>query len=189
MTNLTRPPDLATDGPVPGNQGPQGWLQSDKQAHAAMWKLGVKSPSALTVLHFMVSKLARGTTGVIISAPAMARQIGISERSVKSAVKLLEEMKFVQILKSGNTNAYIINSRVAWQGPRGFRYASFNAQIMVDELEQNKAVDQLMAEGADLLEVPVMEISEIQSRAGEQLDLHMPEVSEVPGVSSDENKS
>ncbi len=180
MVNLTRPPeesdgDLVPTGrftgttPVPGNQGPQGWLQSDKQAHEAMWKLSRKSPTAITVLHFMISQLARGATGVIISAPAMARKLKISERSVKSAVKMLKDMKFVQILKSGNTNAYLINSRVAWQGKRGFRFTSFNAQIMVDEQEQSSPVDELIEEGNQLLEVPVMEL--LPSDIENQLDL------------------
>ncbi len=158
MTNLTLPADreLSGPGPTPGNQGPQGWLQSDKNSHDAMWKLGIKSPSALAVLHFMISKLARGASGVIISAPAMARQMGISERSAKAAVALLRDMKFVQILKSGNTNAYIINSRVAWQGKRGFRYASFNAEILIDENEQIVSVDDLLKESQELIDVPLM---------------------------------
>ncbi len=179
MVNLTRPDDQSSIAkftgtePVPGNQGPQGWLQSDKQAHEAMWRLSIKSPAAIAVLHFMISQLARGTTGVIISAPAMARRLGISERSVKSAVKLLKDMKFVQILKSGNTNAYLINSRVAWQGKRGFRFASFNAQITVDELEQASPVDELIAEGEELLDVPVMEM--MPTDRENQLDLDIDE--------------
>lgn len=162
MTNLTLPKEdnLTGPGPTPGNQGPQGWLQSDKQSHEAMWKLGTKYPTALAVLHFMISKLARGASGVIISAPAMARQMDISERSAKAAVAVLRDMKFVQILKSGNTNAYIVNSRVAWQGKRGFRYASFNAQIIVDEQEQARTVEELIQEGGELIDVPVMEVTD-----------------------------
>lgn len=174
-TNLTLPNqnDMTSDGPTPGNQGPQGWLQSDKQSHEAMWKLGTKYPTALAVLHFMISKLARGASGVIISAPAMARQMGISERSAKAAVAVLRDMKFVQILKSGNTNAYIVNSRVAWQGKRGFRYASFNAQIIVDEQEQARTVEELIQEGGELIDVPVMEF--IDETPGQTtLDLEAP---------------
>lgn len=188
MVNLTRPSDdvkLAGTDPTPGNQGPQGWLQSDKQAHESMWRLSIKSPAAITVLHFMISQLARGTTGVIISAPAMARKLGISERSVKSAVKLLKEMKFVQILKSGNTNAYVINSRVAWQGKRGFRYASFNAQIMVDEFEQGSTVEELIEEGNNLIEVPVMQLA--LSDLEQQLDLDIGEP--VPARVSDTSQT
>lgn len=118
---------------------------------------------AVTVLHFMISKLTRGASGVVISAGAMARQMGISERSAKSAVAILRETKFVQVLKSGNTNAYIVNSRVAWQGIRGQRHASFNAQIVVDENEQEKTVEQLIEEGAELLDVPVISLTPLEA--------------------------
>lgn len=139
----------------------QGWLQSDKAAHKQMWQLGLKHPMALAVLHFMISKLQRGTSGIIISAPALARQMEISERSAKSAVAVLRDMKFVQILKSGNTNVYIVNSRVAWQGNRGMRHASFNAQLLVDEQEQTKSLDEIMQENAELIDVPVMEFEDV----------------------------
>lgn len=142
-----------------GNRS-QGWLQSDKAAHQAMWKLGIKHPMALAVLHFMVSKLSRGTNGVVISAAALAKQMGLAPRTVQNTITVLRDCKFVQVLKSGNVNVYIINSRVAWQGERGMRYASFNAQILVDESEQAKPVDELIEEANELMQVPVMTFNE-----------------------------
>lgn len=147
---------------VPGEEGPgnhtQGWIQSDKDAHKAMWQLGVKHPSALAVLHFMISKLNRGAGGIAISAPALARAMSISERTAKSAVGILRDARFVQILKTGNTNIYIVNSKVAWQGKRGMRYATFNAQLIIDEQEQVRDLDELIKEADKLLDVPVMEL-------------------------------
>lgn len=138
----------------------QGWLQSDKAAHQAMWQLGIKHPMALSVLHFMVSKLSRGTNGVVMSAAAIAKQMGISQRSVQNTIVILRDCKFVQVLKSGNANVYIINSRVAWQGERGARFASFNAQILVDESEQAQPVDELIHEAEEMLAVPLMHFNE-----------------------------
>lgn len=142
-----------------GNKA-QGWLQTDKAAHQAMWKLGIKHPMALSVLHFMVSQLSRGTNGVVISAAAMAKRMGIAPRTVQSTITILRDCKFVQVLKSGNANIYIINSRVAWQGERGMRHASFNAQILVDESEQLQSVDELIEQGEQQLQVPVMHFNE-----------------------------
>lgn len=153
MTNITLPPE----DQLRGNKT-RGWLQSDKDVHKAMWQLGVKHPSALAVLHFMISKMARGTNGVIISAAALSRQMGISPRTAQGAVAVLQQNRFVQILKTGNANAYIINSKVAWQGHRGMRYASFNAQILVDEQEQAKPLAELLKEAEEQLDVPIMEM-------------------------------
>lgn len=138
----------------------QGWLQSDKAAHQAMWKLGIQHPMALSVLHFMVSKLSRGTNGVVMSAAAIAKQMGISQRTVQNTIVVLRDCKFVQVLKSGNANVYIINSRVAWQGERGARFASFNAQILVDESEQAQQVDELISQAEEMLPVPLMHFNE-----------------------------
>jgi tetrahydromethanopterin S-methyltransferase subunit H len=154
-TNVTLP---NPDDEARGNRL-QGWVQTDKAAHKSMWQLGVKHPTALTVLHFMVSKMQRGTNGIVMSAQALSDQIGISSRTVQSAISVLRDSKFVQVLKSGNTNVYIINSQVAWQGSRGFRYASFNAQITVSENEQGKTVEELQAESREMIGVPVMHIS------------------------------
>lgn len=153
MTNVT----LADPDDKRGNKS-QGWMQSDKQAHISMWKLGMKHPTALAVLHFMISKLSRGANGIVISSAALARAMDISERTAKSATAILRDAKFVQILKSGNTNVYIVNSKVAWQGNRGMRYSSFNAQLIVDEQEQTKSIEDLQIENAELIEVPVMEV-------------------------------
>lgn len=152
-TNITLP----DSDPGVGNKT-QGWLQSDKQAHTSMWQMGLKHPSALAVLHFMISKLQRGANGIVISSEALARQMDISQRTAKSATKILKDGKFVQVLKSGNSNVYIVNSKVAWQGHRGMRYASFNAQLLVDETEQLTSVEELEIENRELLEVPVMEM-------------------------------
>lgn len=154
--NITLPSE---DDEARGNKS-QGWLQSDKAAHQAMWKLGIKHPMALSVLHFMVSKLSRGTNGVVISAAALAKQMGLAPRTVQNTITILRDCKFVQVLKSGNVNVYIINSRVAWQGDRGMRYASFNAQILVDESEQAQPVDELIAQAEEMMQVPVMHFNE-----------------------------
>ena len=78
----------------------------------AMWKLGVKHPIALSVLHFMVSKLSYSTDGLRISAAALARQMGIAPRTVQNTVKVLKDCNFIQVMKSGNVNVYIINSGI-----------------------------------------------------------------------------
>lgn len=178
MANVTLPEEKR------GNKS-QGWLQSDKQSHIHMWQLGLKHPTALAVLHFMISKLTRGTNGIVISAPALARQMGISERTAKTATGILRDMKFVQILKSGNTNVYIVNSKVAWQGNRGMRYTAFNAQLLVDEQEQIKTIEELDIEADELLDVPIMELEmDMEAIERNTLDLET-----LPAAAAEEKPS
>ncbi|SEF14562.1 MULTISPECIES: replication/maintenance protein RepL [Pseudomonadota] len=147
MTNLTLPEDDSR-GHV------QGWLQVDKRAHQKMWQFGLKNPTGLAVLHFLTSRLNRGTNGVVMSYAAMAQAMGIADRTAKTAIAALAEAKFIQILKSGKSNVYIINSQVAWQGKRGGRFAAFNAEIIVAETEQAVPVDTLIEESKELQTVP-----------------------------------
>lgn len=92
------------------NIEPRGRLQSGQAMSQAMWKLGVKHLLALSVLHFIVSKLSDGTTGLMISAAALARQMGIAPRTAQNTIRVLRDCKFIQVMKSGNVNVYIINS-------------------------------------------------------------------------------
>lgn len=84
-------------------------LQADKAMHQAMWKLGVKHPNALSVLHFMVSKLSHGTNGLMMSAAALAKQMGIAPRTVQNTIRVLKNCNFIQVMRLGNVNVYIIN--------------------------------------------------------------------------------
>ena len=138
----------------------QGWVQTDKATHQDMWKLNLEMPSALTILHFFISRMARGSNGVVMSHKAIANTIGMTDKTVMRATKLLDDRRFIQTLKSGNQNAYIINSKVAWQGPRGSRYVTFSADILVHECEQAKPVDQLIEEQKELKRVPILDFGE-----------------------------
>jgi DNA-binding transcriptional regulator YhcF (GntR family) len=143
---------------IPGERGngKQGWVQTDKLAHDAMWKVGRMNSTALPLLHYMVAHIRRGSGGVVISANTLAADLGVTPRTIQNAVALLKKCNFIQVLKSGNTNVYIINSQVAWQGKRGGRYAAFNAAIKVHESEQDDTVENLMAEAENLIPVPQM---------------------------------
>lgn len=143
------------ENPGRGNQK-QGWLQSDKAAHDMMWKLGMKNATALPLLHYMVAHVKRGSGGVVVSAQTLSQELGVTSRTIQNAVALLKKCNFIQVLKSGNTNVYVINSQVAWQGKRGGRYATFNATIRMHEDEQDAPVEQLIEENAQLIPVPEM---------------------------------
>ena len=58
-----------------------------------------KNPTALAVLHFLISRMHRGTNGVVMSYAAMAQVMGIADRTAKTAIAALAEANFVQILQ------------------------------------------------------------------------------------------
>jgi hypothetical protein len=133
----------------------QGWVQTDKKAHQEMARLAVKFPLAIAIIHFLSSRMHRGTNAVMISPDAMAQWLGISKSSVIRSINVLKEQNYIQVLKSGKSAIYVINNQVAWQGKRGYRFATFGAQVMIHESEQTEPVDTLIKNAKKLKPVPV----------------------------------
>lgn len=135
----------------------QGWVQSDTVAHEQIWRLNMKNHVAVSVLYYMVARMGREATGFVASGPTLAAALGVSVRTIQTAVQLLKQFKFVQILKSGNTNVYVINSKVAWRGERDQRVAIFNPMMVLNQKEQEgRTEEELNQEADELLPVPDM---------------------------------
>ena len=115
-----------------------GWLQFEKKATQELQKLAMKSPAAMGSLMYLVNNMSR-SNALVVSQQAIANGIGAKRETVNRAIKYLVEHNFVQIVKAGGATVYIVNSRVAWQGNRGERYAYFGADIMAIESEQDKS--------------------------------------------------
>lgn len=117
-----------------------GWLQIEKKSAAQLKWLAIKSPIAMGALMYMVERMSR-TNSLIVSQGAIAADLGVTERSVRSAVSLLEEHAFIEVTKVGTGYIYSVNTRVFWQGNRGERFAHFNADVYAVEKEQKKPID------------------------------------------------
>lgn len=117
-----------------------GWLQLEKKAAKELQSLAIRSPAAMGTLMYMVNHMSR-SNALVVSQKAMAKELGISLKSVGNSVKLLALHHFIETIKVGNTSVYVVNSRVAWQGERGARYAAFGADVIALESEQDHPID------------------------------------------------
>lgn len=117
-----------------------GWLQLEKKAAKELQSLAIRSPAAMGTLMYMVNHMSR-SNALVVSQKAMAKELGISLKSVGNSVKLLATHHFIETIKVGNTSVYVVNSRVAWQGERGARYAAFGADVIALESEQDHPID------------------------------------------------
>lgn len=118
-----------------------GWLQLEKKAARELEGLAVRSPAAMATLLYMVNRMSR-SNALVVSQKAIATALGISLKSVGNSVKLLAAHHFIQTIKVGNTSVYVVNSRVAWQGDRGARYAAFGADVIALESEQDQPINE-----------------------------------------------
>lgn len=128
-----------------------GWLQFEKKAIGELQKLAMTSPAAMGTLMYMVNHMSR-SNALVVSQKAIAEGVGTTRETVNKAIRYLAEHNFLQILKAGGATVYVVNSRVAWQGERGARYAAFGADVIAIESEQDRPIDGLPA----LKPVPVL---------------------------------
>lgn len=98
-----------------------------------------KKPAASAVMHMLCAQLG-DQNAVVISQQTLAKLCKISVRSVKRAVSDLVAGNWIEVRQigaTGQTNAYIVNDRIAWHGARdGLRYSLFSANVIVSEEEQ-----------------------------------------------------
>lgn len=119
-----------------------GWLQFEKKALKELQELAMRSPSSMGTLMYMVNKMSR-SNALVVSQQAIANELGCSRVTVNGAIRYLVQHNFVQVIKAGGNSVYVVNSRVAWQGERGARYAAFGADVIAFEAEQAGEMDDL----------------------------------------------
>jgi biotin operon repressor len=117
-----------------------GWLQIEKKTAGELQKLAIKTPVAMGTLMFMVNRMSR-TNALVVSQQAIADELGVTRRSINTAIGVLESGNFIETVKVGGAIVYRVNTRVAWQGARGARFAHFNADVVAFENEQDKKLD------------------------------------------------
>lgn len=152
-----------------------GWLQLEKKAAKELQGLAIKSPAAMGTLLYLVNNMGRDNA-LVVSQKTIAAALGLSLKSIGNSVKLLDDHHFIEAIKVGNMTVYKVNSRVAWQGNRGARFAHFGAEVIAMEEEQSQPIDDL----APLKSVPVLNDGErvlIGNEPGtppDQGELHLP---------------
>jgi DNA-binding transcriptional MocR family regulator len=157
----TKPTELGM--PAPANSG--SWVQTDRKAHEAWAHLISRKPRAAELLHHLVAQMGQ-QNAVVVSQKVLAQLMGKSLDTVQRALRVLEEEKWIQVVKMngpGTVAAYVVNDRVAWGQKRDQLYLSaFSATVIADRADQ----DALALEGTDLKRIPVLYPGERQLPTG-----------------------
>ncbi len=115
------------------------FVQLYKKELIQLRALTEKDPNALSVLFILVEKMNK-QNAIVVSQKALMQWTGKSRTTIHNAIKALEETKFVQIVKIGTSNAYVVNSTVFWQSDAltKERTTTFSAQVVAIESEQDE---------------------------------------------------
>jgi len=160
------------------------WVQTDRAGHEAFSRLVVTKPRAASVMHMLIAHMGENNA-VVISQKNLARLCDCHVNTLAKALKELQLDRWIEVVQVGGTgtiNAYVINDRVAWYGPRdGIRHSRFSATLVAASDDQPPEV--LDDQRPRLRQIPRLQPGERQlpTGAGEP----PPSSPEIPGLERD----
>ncbi|WP_322265797.1 hypothetical protein [Pseudomonas asiatica] len=98
------------------------------------------------------------TNAIVISQATLCQILSYGRTAIHNAIRLLESERWLQIVKIGTANGYVINSKVVWRDHSGKRYASFYAEVVVSESDQGRPVEDW--DNVELRHVPILQSGE-----------------------------
>ena len=140
------------------------WVQTERKAHEAWARFCIKKPTAAAVLHHLVAHMGH-QNAVVIPQKVIAQMLGITDRTVRSAIAVLAADQWIQVVRLGRGKeaAYVVNDRVAWGQPRGeLRLSAFSATVVADIEDQ----DDTALDAPPLRRIPTLYPGERQLPAG-----------------------
>lgn len=144
------------------------YVQVTRGYMKSMRELSNRSNAAFQILWLLTERMNR-TNAVVISQAAISEILGVGRTTVHKAVSILKEEKWVQVVKIGTANAYVVNSKVVWRANNrdGKRFATFHADIIATASEQPHPIEQW--DDIELKQIPVMRKKEIPVPGNEEL--------------------
>ena len=108
-------------------------------------------PKAANLFMLLTEKMDT-ENALVVSQEVLAEVLGVSKRTVIRQINLLKEKGFVQILKSGTSNIYLVNANIAWTSSGNKKeYAKFKANVLVSKSEQEYNLKEKKHKQLDLL--------------------------------------
>lgn len=114
----------------------RGFVQVSRDYLDALDALMVQSVSARRLLTVLIKGMDKGNS-LVISQERLQKETKFGASTVKRAIKLLRDQRWIEVLKVGNMNVYRINSNVVWTSRADGKHASFSATVVLDWDEQD----------------------------------------------------
>lgn len=113
-------------------------ISLDDKAYKARIQLIRQSPIAAQIWEFLLAH-ADKYNAVVCSVNVFVEALGYKKQAVTRALKVLRDMKFVDVKKSGVTNVYLLNKTLVWKSwGTNYKYAKFADTVIISESEQEK---------------------------------------------------
>lgn len=118
----------------------KSFVQVNKEAYKAEDWLMAKSPISYRIFKFLINNMD-DYNAVICSYKVLQETFGVSQDTVRRAIKILKEKQYIDVYKSGTSNVYAINKNIVWNSwGTNYDYAKFGVNIILSESEQEERV-------------------------------------------------
>lgn len=106
-------------------------------------RLGTDDPGARSLFDFILMKMGKNNA-LIASRRVMAKHLRCTERTISRRVDTLTERGLIQIVKSGASNIYLVNAKVAWSTglDKRKRFMAFNATVIIEGGDNDGLISQ-----------------------------------------------
>lgn len=141
------------------------WIQmnNDENARKADDWLIANSPVAYRIFKFLVENMDK-YNAVICSYKVMQEKFGLGQATVARAIKLLKDHKYIQVVRTGGSNVYMINKYLYWNSwGTNYAYTEFNAKVIISASEQEK-------EFQEKIQLEIKKRQEVVIKGGKETD-------------------
>lgn len=116
------------------------FVQIEKRALRLVRELYDENATAGKLLFILAEKMNR-QNALVCSYDTMSKITGLSRQTLYKAVKYLKDHRWIEVIKVGTANAYVINSRVFWQSHGNKKMTVFHATIVASSDEQETPIE------------------------------------------------
>jgi len=151
-------------------------------------ELAKKSMPAFMIFNFLTERMTR-QNAIVVSQTTLMEILDLGRTSIHKGIKVLQDDNWIQVVKIGQANGYLVNSRVVWRSHQEKRYGYFGADVIVSETEQAQNIEDL--ENQPLKHIPNVKVGEMMISDNAELpppdqrDLIEPDFDTVPHVKND----
>lgn len=134
------------------------WTQFNNEHTKELMQLAIKYPRAHAILYFLVDQMDN-YNAVLCSSRVIEEVLGVSRQTVSKNIKILRELGFLAVLKSGNANVYAVNDKVYWKSwGNNRKYSKFPANVVLAMSEQDTEYQEANIEVDKLRSVTIKDI-------------------------------
>lgn len=120
-----------------------GYYMMSRRAEKNLRALQQSNPAAALIFSVIRENMQIGSNAVTVSNNALCKIINRSRATVTRGIKHLSDHNYVQIIKTGNVNTYVVNEQIAFAGSVGQRKAVFSATVIAHESEQEEGWEEV----------------------------------------------